>query len=148
MISFPIIRVITKLLIPYILLFGLYVQFHGDFGPGGGFQAGVIIASALILYGLVYGLAAAKRVAPPNVIEKLVALGLLLYGGTGVATMLLGGNFLDYDVLQRSFLTAEHILPKGQHLGIFLVEFGVGITVSAVMTMIFYAFTGRENVTT
>ncbi len=148
MISFPIIRVITKLLIPYILLFGLYVQFHGDFGPGGGFQAGVIIASALILYGLVYGLAAAKRVAPPNVIEKLVALGLLLYGGTGVATMLLGGNFLDYDVLQHSFLTAEHILPKGQHLGIFLVEFGVGITVSAVMTMIFYAFTGRENVTT
>ena len=131
MISFPIIRVITKLLIPYILLFGLYVQFHGDFGPGGGFQAGVIIASALILYGLVYGLAAAKRVAPPNVIEKLVALGLLLYGGTGVATMLLGGNFLDYDVLQHSFLTAEHILPKGQHLGIFLVEFGVGITVSA-----------------
>ena len=148
MISFPIIRVITKLLIPYILLFGLYVQFHGDFGPGGGFQAGVIIASALILYGLVYGLAAAKRVAPPNVIEKLVALGLLLYGGTGVATMLLGGNFLDYDVLQHSFLTAEHILPKGQHLGIFLVEFGVGITVSAVMTMIFYAFTGREDVTT
>ena len=62
--------------------------------------------------------------------------------------MLSGGNFLDYDVLQHSFLTAEHILPKGQHLGIFLVEFGVGITVSAVMTMIFYAFTGRENVTT
>ena len=145
--SFPIIRVVTKLIIPYILLFALYVQFHGDFGPGGGFQAGVIIASALILYGLVYGLAAAKRVAPPNVIEKLVALGLLLYGGTGVATMLLGGNFLDYDVLQHSFLTAEHILPKGQHLVIFLVEFGVGITVSAVMTMIFYAFTGRENVT-
>ena len=51
--SFPIIRVVTKLIIPYILLFGLYVQFHGDFGPGGGFQAGVIMASAFILYGLV-----------------------------------------------------------------------------------------------
>ena len=78
MISFPIIRVITKLLIPYILLFGLYVQFHGDFGPGGGFQAGVIIASALILYGLVFGLAEAKRVAPPIVVEKLIAMGLLI----------------------------------------------------------------------
>jgi multisubunit Na+/H+ antiporter MnhB subunit len=95
---FPIIRVITKILIPYILLFGLYVQFHGDFGPGGGFQAGVIFASALILYGLVFGLGAVHKVAPPAVIEKLIALGLLIYAGTGVTCMLCGGNFLDYDV--------------------------------------------------
>ena len=151
MISFPIIRVITKLLIPYILLFGLYVQFHGDFGPGGGFQAGVIFASAFILYGLVFGLPAAQRVAPMKVIEKLIALGLLLYAGTGVATMLLArrhpdgsieGNFLDYDVLEHNFF--PDYLPHGQHLGIFLVELGVGITVSAVMTMVFYAFAGRE----
>ena len=157
--SFPIIRIITKILIPYILLFALYVQFHGDFGPGGGFQAGVIFASALILYGLVYGLPAVHKVAPPVVIEKLIALGLLLYTGTGVACMLLGGNFLDYDVLEHSFLTTLpasfdflpmdkpiRFLPHGQHLGIFLVELGVGITVTAVMTMIFYAFAGRERV--
>lgn len=157
--SSPIIRIITKLLIPYILLFGLYVQFHGDFGPGGGFQAGVIFASALILYGLVYGLAALHRVAPPSVIEKLIAIGLLIYAGTGVACMLLGGNFLDYNVLQHGFATElpsaidvfpgkkpSHFLPTGQHLGIFLVELGVGITVTSVMTMIFYAFAGREQV--
>lgn len=156
--SFPIIRVITKILIPYILLFGLYVQFHGDFGPGGGFQAGVIFASALILYGLVYGLSALHKVAPPRVIEKLIALGLLIYAGTGVACMLLGGNFLDYDVLQHGFLLElpaaidflpgdkpHHFIPEGQHLGIFLVELGVGITVTAVMTLIFYAFAGREQ---
>ena len=158
--SFPIIRVITKLLIPYILLFGLYVQFHGDFGPGGGFQAGVIFAAALILYGLVYGLPAVHKVAPPKVIEKLTALGLLVYAGTGLVCMLLGGNFLDYDVLNHGVLTElpaafdflpgdkpHHFLPEGQHLGIFLVELGVGITVTAVMTMIFYAFAGRERAT-
>ena len=66
MISFPVIRVIAKLLIPFIVLFALYVQFHGDYGPGGGFQAGVILASALILYGLVFGLPAAQRVAQPG----------------------------------------------------------------------------------
>ena len=137
-------RVVAKLLIPYILLFALYVQFHGDFGPGGGFQAGVIFASAFILYGLVYGLTAIHKVAPPAVIEKLMALGLLIYGGTGVACMLLGGNFLDYDVLEHHLL--PDILPHGQHLGIFLVELGVGITVTSVMTMIFYAFAGREQV--
>jgi multicomponent Na+:H+ antiporter subunit B len=79
--SFPIIRVVTKLIIPYILLFGLYVQFHGDFGPGGGFQAGVIMASGFILYGLVFGLPAVKKVAPTKVVEKLIALGVLVYAG-------------------------------------------------------------------
>lgn len=157
--TFPIIRVITKILIPYILLFAMYVQFHGDFGPGGGFQAGVIFASALILYGLVYGLHALHKVAPPRVVEKLIALGLLVYAGTGVACMMMGGNFLDYDVLNHHLLTempaaidflggdaGKHFIPTGQHLGIFLVELGVGITVTAVMTMIFYAFAGREQV--
>ena len=234
--SFPIIRVVTKLLIPYILLFGLYVQFHGDFGPGGGFQAGVILASALILYGLVFGLSAVEAVAPPDLVEKLVAIGLLLYAGTGVATMLMGGNFLDYDVLsfdssktvhavelqnhekpdastshghspddspddspdesdhqheseqgsgQASAHKSDeegherhghqdnghqhgdhdddghdhddghhdddhghheaHFWPTTQHLGIFLVELGVGITVTSVMTIIFYCFAGREQ---
>ena len=153
MISFPIIRVVSKLLIPYILLFALYVQFHGDFGPGGGFQAGVIFASAIVLYAMVFGLPAAQQVAPPWVIEKLVALGLLLYAGTGFASLFLprpnqevavNGNFLEYAVLQHDWLPG--ILPTDQHLGIFLVELGVGITVTAVMTIIFYAFAGRGRV--
>jgi multicomponent Na+:H+ antiporter subunit B len=143
--SFPIIRVVSKVLIPYILLFGLYVQFHGDYGPGGGFQAGVIIAAAVILYGLVFGLESARRVYPPQWVERTMALGVLLYAGTGLATMLLGANFLDYDVLEHDLL--PHVLPTGQHLGIFLVELGVGLTVTAVMTMIFYAFAGRRRVT-
>lgn len=153
MISFPIIRVVSKLLIPYILLFGLYVQFHGDFGPGGGFQAGVIFASAIVLYSMVFGLPAAYEVAPPKVVEKLVAVGLLLYAGTGFASLFLprpnqdvsvNGNFLEYEVFQHNLLPG--ILPTGQHLGIFLVELGVGITVTAVMIIIFYAFAGRERV--
>ena len=131
-----VLRVITKLLIPYILLFALYVQFHGDFGPGGGFQAGVIFASAFILYGLVFGLRYAKQVAPPDLIERFVGIGLLLYAGTGVAGMLLGGEFLNYFVLAAD--------PQaGQHYGILLVEAGVGITVAATMITIFYYFAGR-----
>ena len=51
-----VLRVIAKLLIPFILVFGLYVQFHGDYGPGGGFQAGVIVAAAVIFHALIYGL--------------------------------------------------------------------------------------------
>ena len=73
-----------------------------------------------------------------------MAAGVLIYAGTGLATMLLGGNFLDYNVLEHHFLPG--FLPHGQHLGIFLVELGVGITVTAVMTMIFYAFARSQVV--
>lgn len=142
--DFLIIRIVSKMLIPFIVLFGFYVQFHGDLGPGGGFQAGVIVASAFILYGLVYGLDATKRVAPKGVIEKLLALGLMIYAGTGFLALALGGQFLDYSVMEHHWLT-EHHVPSGQHLGIFLVELGVGLTVTAVMITIYYAFAGRRS---
>ncbi len=161
-----ILRIVAKLLIPYILLFALYVQFHGDYGPGGGFQAGVIFAAAVILYGLVFGLNAARGVAPPLLMETLAALGVLIYAGTGVAAMLNSGAFLDYSVLgghgqhdtdsvkveedhpkvgNDSHPEKKSFLPHGQHLGILVVELGVGLTVAAVMISIFFAFAGRER---
>jgi multicomponent Na+:H+ antiporter subunit B len=129
-------RVIAKLLIPYILLFALYVQLHGDFGPGGGFQAGVIFAAGFVLYTLIFGLDQAQRVAPPGVVALFVAAGLILYALVGFAGIALGGNFLDYNVL-------AHDPVRGQHWGIFTIELGVGTTVAAVMIMIFYMFAGR-----
>ncbi|MEC9364585.1 MAG: DUF4040 domain-containing protein [Pseudomonadota bacterium] len=132
-----VLRVVAKLLIPYILLFGLYVQFHGDYGPGGGFQAGVIFAAGVILYALVFGLDAARSGVPMRVLRPLAATGVVVYGGVGVATLLLGGSFLDYNRL------APDDPAAGQHLGILLVELGVGITVTAAMIMLFYSFAGR-----
>jgi multicomponent Na+:H+ antiporter subunit B len=129
-------RVVAKIMLPLILIFALYVQFHGDYGPGGGFQAGVIFAAGIILYTMLFGLGNAQRVFKPVTLEVVGALGVLLYGGVGVLTMLMGGNFLDYSVL-------EHDPVHGQHLGILLVELGVGITVAAVMITIFFKFTWR-----
>ena len=135
-----VVRVVARLFIPFILLFGLYVQFHGDFGPGGGFQAGVIFAAAFVLYGLVFGLDSLQRVVPWRVVEVGVALGLLLYAGVGVVSLILGGNYLDYRVFD------SNDPMNGLHLGILLVELGVGLTVSASMLAIFYAFAGRRAV--
>jgi multicomponent Na+:H+ antiporter subunit B len=136
--SYLVLRVVAKLLIPFMLLFALYVQFHGDFGPGGGFQAGVIGAAAIVFYGLIFGLPAAKQLAPEWIVETMVAAGVLLYAGVGVAGILLGGNYLDYFVL-------DHDPVHGQHRGIFWVEAGVAITVSGVMLKIFYMFAGRRR---
>ena len=131
-----VLRVIAKLLIPFILLFAVYVQFHGDFGPGGGFQAGVIAAAAVIFYALIYGLDTARRVVPDRLVETMLAAGVLLYAGVGFAGLALGGNFLDYFVL-----AADPV--AGQHRGIFWVEAGVAITVCGVMLKIFYMFAAR-----
>ena len=131
-----ILRVISRILIPFIILFGLYVQFHGDYSPGGGFQGGVIVAAGCILYGIVFGLDSLRRAIPPAIVRTLVATGLTIYAGTGFATIALGGRFLDYKLL-------AHDPAHGHHTGILIVELGVGITVSAVMLAIFYSFAGR-----
>ena len=136
--SYLVLRVVAKLLIPFMLLFALYVQFHGDFGPGGGFQAGVIGAAAIVFYALIFGLPAAKQLVPEWIVETMVAAGVLLYAGVGVAGILLGGNYLDYFVF-------DHDPVHGQHRGIFWVEAGVAITVSGVMLKIFYMFAGRRR---
>ncbi len=128
-----VLRVIAKLLIPLILIFALYVQFHGDYGPGGGFQAGVIFASAFILYSLIFGIENARSVISFNLLRIVSALGLLLYIGVGISALIYGGNFLDYNVLASNPLS-------GQHMGILLIELGVGMTVAAVMMMIFFVF--------
>ena len=129
-----IIRIGGKLLTPPILLFAFYTQAHGELGPGGGFQAGVIFASAFILYALLFGVATARKVAPAPLLRVTLALGLLLYTGVGLAGVLLGGNYLDYSVLAH-----------GQELGIILIELGVGITVASSMMTIFFVFSGKTS---
>ena len=133
-----ILRVVAKLIIPYILLFALYVQFHGDFSPGGGFQAGVIFAAGIILYVLIFGLESARGIASPRLVEVCLALGLLLYAGVGFLCLFRGGNYLDYGVL-------AHEPHHGQHLGILWIEIGVGVTVAAAMILLFLAFTNRSH---
>ncbi|MDU9003953.1 Na(+)/H(+) antiporter subunit B [Sedimentitalea todarodis] len=135
-----ILRVVTKLLIGVIMLFALYVQFHGDYSPGGGFQAGVIMSVGFIIYSVVFSLADVQKVLPPWFVHKLMAIGLLLYAGTGVYSMFVGYNYLDYDAI------SPHHPVHGQHYGIILIELGVGITVTAVMVTIFYAFASRTPV--
>ncbi|MCF6216324.1 MAG: Na(+)/H(+) antiporter subunit B [Emcibacter sp.] len=134
-----IVRIVSKILIPFILLFALYVQFHGDFGPGGGFQAGVIFAAAIILYAMLFGMGVARRAINQTFVQLFAAVGVLLYGMVGVASMLNGGNFLDYNVLSEDPVA-------GQHLGILIIELGVGIAVAMVVIIIFFNFADRIDI--
>jgi len=132
-----VLRTIVKSLLPLILLFALYVQFHGDYGAGGGFQAGIIFAAGFILYDLVFGEDNARLVLSPRRLMKVAAFGILLYAGVGLIPMLLGASFLDH-----SALSSEPV--QGQHLGIMLVELGVGTSVFSVALTIYHALSGRR----
>ncbi len=130
-------QIVGRLLIPFIVLFGLYVQFHGEYGPGGGFQAGAIIATGVILYALLEGEKAALTALPRGLLLGLVIAGASLYGLVGVACMLLGGNFLEYSVL-----ASDPVI--GQQVGIILIEAGVGMAVTGSLLSIFHAFAARK----
>lgn len=133
-----IVVLVARILIPLIFLFAFYVQFHGDYSPGGGFQAGVIFAAGWILYTLVYGLDRALEVIPLRVMFWLMALGGLLYCAVGLLGVALGSRFLDFHPL----LDDPH---AAQQAGIMLVEFGVGVTVACVMMLVFALFARRKR---
>ena len=131
-----VLRIVPKLLLPLMITFALYVQFHGEYGPGGGFQAGVISAAAVILYALIFGLDAAKVAVPARFAEAMVPLGVLIYAGVGVYSMLMGYEFLNYTPVAPQ-------PDKAQHYGIILVELGVLVTVAGTLVSLFYMFSGR-----
>ena len=133
-----ILRVVAKFMIPFIILFGLYVQFHGDFGPGGGgFQAGVIIAAGFVLYGLIFGIENARKVVPGLGNPRATGLWRAAVWRNRRCKLFSGGNF-DYNVLANDPVA-------GQHLGILLVEAGVGTTVAATMMTLFFVFAGQDH---
>ena len=134
----PILRVCTKIIVSPIILFGLYVQFHGDYGPGGGFQAGVIVAAGFILHSLIFGLSEGRRLVSQNLNVIIMSLGVLLYGGTGLISVYLNSEYLNYSVL-------AHDHKHGPHLGILLIEFGVGLTVAGVMLILFHLFSSWKG---
>lgn len=133
-----VLRVGAKVIIPVILLFALYIQVHGEYSPGGGFQAGIIFAAAIVLYTLIFGLDTVQRAVPPVAVHLLSAVGALLYMTIGIWAMFAGGHFLEYKVL------AAHP-HAGETMGIILIELGVGITVAAVVISLFYSFAGRTR---
>ena len=124
-----IIKTLSRLLAPFIQLFGLYVIMHGHSSPGGGFQGGVILGASFILIAISHGKEEINKRFPLKMIYILPSVGVLIYGGIGVLCQLLGANFLDYGILPIDFE------PRG--MGMLGIEIGVGITVMAVMVSIF-----------
>jgi len=134
-----IVQVICSLLIPFIQLFALYVIFHGHYGPGGGFQGGVLLAVSIILQRLYLGTADSHRKFPPKLAPALGAIGMLIFGLAGVVPMLFGGAFLDYGNLPLPWVHGAEL----RALGILIVEIGIGMAVFGTLVLIFDSLIGE-----
>jgi len=129
-----IVKTLSRLLIPFIQIYALYVIAHGHYSPGGGFQGGVILGASLILLVITYGLDNALRRMTERLNTILCSLGVFIYAGIGLLCVILGGNYLDYKELDQIL----HVgIAQARSLGILGVEVGVGIAVMAVMVSIF-----------
>ncbi|MCH7763252.1 MAG: Na(+)/H(+) antiporter subunit B [Candidatus Marinimicrobia bacterium] len=134
-----IVRVIARILIPFIQLYALYVIAHGEIGPGGGFQGGVIFSASIILYVLAFGMEEARSRISQKMSDLLSSTGALIFAIIGLLCILAGGSYLEYDQLPLG-------TPKlASHLGIYGIEIGIGITVAAVLITIFFEMAGRKD---
>ncbi|XVN44451.1 MAG: DUF4040 domain-containing protein [Rickettsia hoogstraalii] len=134
--AYPIIKYITSFIIPYIILYSIYIQLNGESSPGGGFQAGVIFASSLVAYDLVYGNRKLSRYFPPNVLICIAVLGVAIYAIVGTISLFFNDNYLNYYSL-TNFINDKLL---AQHIAIVIVEIGIGLTVAAIMYLIYNVF--------
>ncbi|MFN7038447.1 MAG: Na(+)/H(+) antiporter subunit B [Alphaproteobacteria bacterium] len=133
-----VLKVTAKIITPFIIIYAFYIQFHGESSPGGGFQAGAILASAFILHTIIFNINYTLKVLSMRFLKITASIGVLTYVFVGIIPVLYGGNFLDY-----SYLNSNKLL--GQKIGIMVIELGVGITVFSVIMIIFFSFIMRKT---
>jgi multicomponent Na+:H+ antiporter subunit B len=137
-----IVRVVVQKAMPFILMYGLYIILHGEVSPGGGFQGGVVIGAAYILYTIVFNLKEGQKQAPPSYIALGNTVGPLLFLLAGLWGIIAGYTFLANKVVG--------IIPHGElgtilaSLSMLLINLGIGLAVSSIVVGFFFAFLDRD----
>ncbi len=137
-----VVRVVGAILVPFMLLFGVYIIAHGHYGPGGGFAGGVFLAVGAILPRMTLSPELAYRIFPTWVGPLVGGLGMMLFLLVAVAPLLVGGAFLDYGAIEVAGMAASRV----RYLGILLVEIAVGLAVFGALLLIFDVLTDAEDV--
>ena len=131
-----IVKTLARLLVPFIIVYALYVVMHGHYSPGGGFQGGVIMAASFVLLGISYGFQETWKRMSEKLAGVISSVGVFIYGGIGALCLIVGGNYLDYGQLSKILGVAP---AEARSLGILGVEIGVALAVMSVMCVIFFA---------
>lgn len=129
----PIVLLGSRLLSPYIMVFGWYVIFHGHYSPGGGFQGGALLAASILLIRVSGGRIISRLQIQEYFNTPIAIIGVIIYFATGLTAMLMGGYFLDYGELPIPGMEPAWL----RYTGILIIEVGIGLTVMAILVMIF-----------
>lgn len=129
----PIVLLGSRLLTPYIMVFGWYVIIHGHYSPGGGFQGGALLAASILLIRVAGGKQIAKLQIQEFATTPLAIIGVLIYFLTGLVAMITGGYFLDYGQLPIPGMDPAYL----RYTGILIIEVGIGLAVMAILVMIY-----------
>ncbi|WP_254768578.1 MnhB domain-containing protein [Salinilacihabitans rarus] len=123
----------VKVLAPFTLTYGLFLVFHGGDTPGGSFQGGAIAGVTILMMAFAFGIEPTRRWLKNGVVVGLVAGGVAFFVGVGVATVALGGRFLEY----KTFETGLGIAAKW---GMEAIEVGgIALIVAGVVVTLFFA---------
>lgn len=123
----------SRLLSPYIMVFGWYVIFHGHYSPGGGFQGGALLAASILLIRVSGGRIISRLQLQEYLNTPIAVIGVIIYFFTGLVAMLMGGYFLDYGELPIPGMEPAWL----RYTGILIIEVGIGLTVMAILIMIY-----------
>lgn len=131
----PVIKTINRFIFPFLVFFAIYIQLNGESSPGGGFQAGAIFASSVIALSFVLNITPTptKKQKIISILRITLCSGALIYLTTGLVSLLSNRQYLDYSLLAANPTTS-------QKLGIFIIELGVGLTVTSAMLLIYFLF--------
>jgi multicomponent Na+:H+ antiporter subunit B len=134
-----IIQTLGRFIIPVVQIFGLYVLFFGQYGPGGGFVGGVILGTGMILSVLIFGHDASRSQYARNILHA-DGVGMLIYAGVGGLCMIGGGEFLNYADLEIPGLETA----SRRSLGIVLTQIGVALDVAVTAVSIVFSLSAEE----
>lgn len=124
-----ILNIAFRMLVPFTIIYGIYVLCLGEFSPGGGFQAGALLSVGVLLSRMIMGEKAKFNVSGKTSVV-LAGVGTFLYTFTGWLTLFGGGRFLEYDFMPIHMEPAHEM----HAMAIFMIEIGVAVCV--MMTII------------
>ena len=130
-----IVRVIARLVVPFIQLYGVYVIFNGHISPGGGFAGGAILGSSMLLFALAFNLEGGSKKISHDASTLLESGGALWFGILGLIGIILGSNYLSNADAGFPLGTAGNLFSSGL---IFLATLAIGVKVASTVITLFY----------
>lgn len=127
----------VRAITPFVLTFGLFTMLHGTKSVGGGFQGGVVVAAAVVTLAFAFGVGQTWRALDARLLVGVAAGGLSLFAAVALASLGLGGAFLDAGVYAG--LGGDAVVYAVE-----LVEIGIGITVASVVSLLFFEIARTE----